>query len=84
MGTKYHETDLPESYPLRAKDNTYGIPDGNNYNGNPGNEIINVPTDRRQQGWKTNWRVVLFDFSQRTTLHGVNKITEDNPFTIRR
>ena len=37
---------------------------------------------------KTNrdleWRKAFFNFSQTTTLHGVNKITEQNPFLLRR
>ncbi len=32
----------------------------------------------------TSWQRVWFDFTQSTTLHGVNKITEDTPFNIRR
>lgn len=30
------------------------------------------------------WKTVCFDFTQNTTFHGVNKITESTPFILRR
>ncbi len=30
------------------------------------------------------WRTAWYEFSQYTTLHGVSRITEETPFTIRR
>ena len=30
------------------------------------------------------WKAAWYDFSQTTTLHGINKITEDTPYTMRR
>ena len=30
------------------------------------------------------WKTVCFDFTQNTTFHGVNKITESTPFVLRR
>jgi hypothetical protein len=30
------------------------------------------------------WRNVLYDFTQASTIHGLNHITEDTPFRVRR
>ena len=30
------------------------------------------------------WKTVCYDFTQNTTFHGVNKITESTPFILRR
>ncbi len=90
MGTSSGETDLPESFPLRNKDDTCGI-DRRNYGDThvqtgPGVESCprNLPVGRKDKGWEVKWKRAWFDFSQNTTLHGVNRVTEETPFTIRR
>ena len=93
MGTNYPEVGLPESYPLKIKDNTYGMPgdtdqnycSGNAFNGlNSGTDTVTESFKKKRNGNQVNWRIVWYDFSQRTTLHGVNRITEANPFPVRR
>ena len=85
----YTEKDrgLPEAYPLQGpsfdpvpstngtvQDNTSHFSKTDFQNASP----------KRQKTMRLEWKRVWFDFSQGTTLHGINKITEDNPFTIRR
>ena len=92
MGTTYMETEreLPESCPLQEP--KYGVlspTNGNFSNDNHDHVMIfsNPELHDETRNTKTKraqWRRVWFDFSQGTTLHGINKITEDNPFTIRR
>ena len=33
---------------------------------------------------KSKWRKSLYEFTQSATMHGLNKITEDTPYTVRR
>ena len=59
---------LGETYPLSNMDQ--GV-------------VVKVtPEDQEEEleGWGAAW----YNFSQSTTLHGVNKITEPTPFKIRR
>ena len=45
-----------------------------------GGAAPNAYDGQKAAAWKTVW----YEFSQSTTLHGVNKITEETPFNIRR
>ncbi len=40
--------------------------------------------EQRTKDRKRKWKTVWYNFSQETTLHGLNKTTEESPFTIRR
>ena len=63
----------PETYPLKALGQGQGQPP----------EVKVSPGDLeegQEEGWKEAW----YNFSQSTTLHGVNRITEPSPYTIRR
>ena len=43
--------------------------------------IYGNSVDEKKEGRLKN---TLYEFSQSTTMHGVNRITEDTPFTLRR
>ena len=92
MGTTYMESErgLPEACPLQEP--KYGVlsPMNANFSSDHNNHVTTFSNaelhDERPKVKTTRaeWRRVWFDFSQGTTLHGINKITEENPFTIRR
>ena len=43
------------------------------------------PEKTKQDGRKkVSWREEWYQFSQNTTMHGVNKVTEETPFKLRR
>ena len=63
------------------KDTSFGLITGVKFDNS---DKIKCRTKRREKGWREKWKNAFYDFSQSTTLHGLNKITEDNPLTIRR
>lgn len=66
-----YETAKPtESFPLKFLKNGDG----------DAGTISKGNTENESQTWGQVW----FSYSQNTTLHGVNKITEETPFIVRR
>ena len=81
MENNYHLKHLQESYPLKMKDSPFGLMTGVKFEHS---DKIKSRRKRLENGWRVKWKCAFYDFSQSTTLHGLNKITEENAFTIRR
>ena len=93
MGTLYKESNrgLPGAYPLKGRNDESGVQIRDNFlndalnNDDRRHEDINENhSTEKKVSKRAKWKKVWFDFSQATTLHGINKITEDTPFTARR
>lgn len=62
------------------KYNPREIPEERNPKEEEAYEDDEIPEEERSQ----EWRSVIYDFTQNTTFHGMNKITESTPFILRR
>ena len=84
MGVSDRGDNFQESYPLKSvdlvrNDATYPAIPGEHLEGRPADDTEMNP-GRGERSWSKVW----YDFSQKTTLHGISQITETTPFAVRR
>ena len=84
MGVSDRGDNFQESYPLKSvdlvrNDATYPAIRGEHLEGRPA-----VDTEMNPGRGERSWSKVWYDFSQKTTLHGISQITETTPFAVRR
>lgn len=75
--TNQANQDSYESYSMKVADDHICVT-------NSDNDLAKVTNPVKHERQSRSWKTVWYDFSQNTTLHGVNKVIEETPFTCRR